>query len=131
MSLHSKILRDALGNITVHMEGNLNFDHTHPLREELVQIANENPYSKIKIDLGGIDFVGASGIAHFVETIKILKNRTNDNLSLSNVRSEFVKVFKLYELNPGDIEVELFKFDEDDTEDMNVEFGNRRRTFEN
>jgi anti-sigma B factor antagonist len=131
MSLHSKILRDALGNITVHMEGNLNFDHTQPLREELVQIANENPYSKIKIDLGGIDFVGASGIAHFVETIKILNNRPNSSLSLSNVRSEFVKVFKLYELNPGDIEVELFKFDEDDTEDMNVEFGNRRRTFEN
>ena len=78
-----------------------------------------------------MDFVGSSGICHFVETVKIVNKKWNHKLSLSNVRGEFVKVFKLYDLNEEDIFIDTFEMNTDDTENLNTIFGNRRRTFQN
>lgn len=131
MSMQSRILRDSTGNITIQMEGSMDYEFSIPFRNEVMRLAQENPYSSITMDLGGIDFVGASGICHFVETIKLLKDSTENNVGLSNVRSEFVKVFKLYNLEEQNLMVELFDMESDSTDDLGQRFANRRRTFEN
>lgn len=131
MSMKANVLRDASGNIIVHMQGDLNYDHSLPLRNELQAIASSNPNSTITIDLGAIDFVGSSGICHFVETVKYLKENRRCQVSLSNVKPEFLKIFRLYSLNEADYVAELMNFDSDDTESLNTRFGNRSQTFEN
>jgi anti-sigma B factor antagonist len=131
MSMKANVLRDANGNIIVHMQGDLNYDHSLPLRNELQSIANSNPNAKITIDLGAIDFVGSSGICHFVETVKYLKENRKAMVSLSNVKPEFLKIFRLYSINEADYVAELMNFDNDETADLNTRFGNRTNTFEN
>jgi anti-sigma B factor antagonist len=131
MSMKANVLRDANGNIIVHMQGDLNYDHSLPLRAELQSIANSNPNSKITIDLGAIDFVGSSGICQFVETVKHLKENRKAMVNLSNVRPEFLKVFRLFSINEADYIAELMNFDNDETYDLNTRFGNRSNTFEN
>ena len=131
MSMKANVLRDANGNIIVHMQGDLNYDHSEPLRLQLQSIAKDNPHSKITIDIGAIDFVGSSGICHFVETVKFLKEGRQAHVNLSNVKPEFIKIFKLYSLNEADYIAELLNFDNDETENLNTRFGNRSKTFEN
>lgn len=131
MSMKANVLRDANGNIIVHMQGDLNYDHSYPLRNELQNIADKNPNASITIDLGAIDFVGSSGICHFVETVKYLKENRRANVSLSNVKPEFLKIFRLYSINEADYVAELMDFDNDETENLNTRFGNRNQTFEN
>jgi anti-sigma B factor antagonist len=128
MSMKANVLRDANGNIIVHMQGDLNYDHSLPLRQELQNIANKNPNSKITIDLGAIDFVGSSGIVHFVETVKYLKEGRKANVNLSNVKPEFLKIFRLLSINEADYVAELTNFDSDET-DLNARIG--KKTFEN
>lgn len=131
MSMKANVLRDANGNIIIHMQGDLNYDHSEPLRNELQAIAKANPNSKITIDIGAIDFVGSSGICHFVETVKFLKENRGANVNLSNVKPEFLKIFKLYSINEADYVAELLNFDNDETENLNTLYGNRSKTFEN
>lgn len=131
MSMKANVLRDANGNIIVHMQGDLNYDHSLPLRNELQTIASNNPNAKITIDLGAIDFVGSSGICHFVETVKYLKENRKASVSLSNVKPEFLKIFRLFSINEADYVAELMNFDNDETADLNTRFGNRTNTFEN
>lgn len=128
MTMKAQIRTDALGNITVHMQGGLDYENTQPLREELMELTKSNPTAVVTLDLNRLDFVGSSGINHFVDTVRILCKDSN-NIRLSNVASEFVKVFKLY--NFEGIEELIEDFDQDETEFMNTRFGNRKNTFQN
>lgn len=132
MSMKANILRDAMGNITVQMSGDLDYEHSNPLRDQLKVLADENPQAKITVDLGGIDFVGSSGICHFVETVQIInqKKQEHNRMSLSNVSDEFKKIFKLYSIEEAEIIWDQFDLDNDNTSDMGSAFG-RRRVFEN
>ena len=133
MSMKANILRDAMGNITVQMEGDLDYEHSNPLRSELIELAQENPNAKITVDLGGIDFVGSSGICHFVETVQAINTKKDEynRMSLSNVSQEFRKIFKLYNINEAELIWDQFDLDNDETEGLQSKFGARRRTFEN
>lgn len=133
MSMKANILRDALGNITVQMEGDLDYEHSNPLRSELIELAEENPNAKINVDLGGVDFVGSSGICHFVETVQAINTKKEDfnRMSLSNVSQEFRKIFKLYNIDESKLIWDQFDFDNDETEGLQSKFGARKRTFEN
>ncbi len=126
--MKARIRTDALGNITVHMEGGLDFENTVPLRRELEQLMDANPASTITLDLHQLEFVGSSGIGHFVETIQAL-NSNREKIKLSNVKTEFMKVFKLYNFDA--MEALIHEFETDDTEELNTQFGNRRKTFQN
>ena len=126
--MKARIRTDALGNITVHMEGGLDFENTVPLRKELEQLMDANPASTITLDLHQLEFVGSSGIGHFVDTIQAL-NENRDKIKLSNVKTEFMKVFKLYNFDA--MEALIHEFDNDDTEELNTLFGNRKNTFQN
>ena len=132
MSMKANVLRDALGNITVQMSGDLDYENSMPLRRELHELSVDNPHSKITVYLGGVDFVGSSGICHFVETLSLLNKEKiqTQKISLSNVSGDFKKVFKLYTMEEAEIIWDEFDMDSDDTEQMNTQFGNRKRTFQ-
>jgi anti-sigma B factor antagonist len=128
MSLKAQVRTDSLGNITVHMEGGLDFENSMPFRRELASLMTDNPLSTITLDLNRLDFVGSSGIGVFVETINIL-NKKKKQIKIANVKTEFMKVFKLFEFDA--METMIMEFDNDDTQDLNLKFGNRRNTFQN
>lgn len=128
MSLKAQVRTDSLGNITVHMEGGLDFENSMPFRRELSSLLTENPLSTITLDLNRLDFVGSSGIGVFVETINIL-NQKKKQIKIANVKTEFMKVFKLFDFDA--METMIMEFDNDDTENLNLKFGNRRNTFQN
>jgi anti-sigma B factor antagonist len=128
MTMKAQIRTDALGNITVHMQGGLDYENTQPLREELMDLTKDNPTAIVTLDLNRLDFVGSSGINHFVDTVKILC-KDSEKIRLSNVASEFVKVFKLYKFEG--IEELIEEFNDDETEHLNYKFGNRKNTFQN
>jgi len=128
MSLKAQVRTDSLGNITVHMEGGLDFDNSLPFRRELQSLIKDNPLSTVTLDMNGLDFVGSSGIGVFVETLKILNDKKGQ-IQLSNVKTEFLKVFKLFEYDA--MEAMIMDFENDDTEDLNTRYGNRRKTFQN
>lgn len=128
MSLKAQVRTDSLGNITVHMEGGLDFENSLPFRRELEGLIQDNPLSNVTLDMNGLDFVGSSGIGVFVETLKILNDKKSQ-IKLSNVKTEFLKVFKLFEYDA--MEAMIMDFENDDTETLNTRYGNRRKTFQN
>jgi anti-sigma B factor antagonist len=128
MAMKAQIRTDSEGNITVHMNGGLDYENSLPLRIELQELSQQNPASTITLDMFALDFVGSSGIGIFVETLQIL-NKNKAQIKLSNVKTEFMKVFKLYNFDAFKlIEAE---FDNDDTENLNQKYGNRKNTFQN
>ena len=133
MSMKADILRDALGNITVQMRGDLDYEHSMPLREQLNVLSETNPQARITVDLGGVDFVGSSGICHFVETVQIINKQKNDHnkMTLSNVSGEFKKIFRLYSIEESELIWDQFDLDNDETSDLSTHFGSRKRTFSN
>ena len=128
MAMKARVSTDALGNITVHMEGGLDFENNSPLQMELESLTRENPSSTVTIDMHGLDFVGSSGIGMFVDTIKSI-NKRRDQIKMSNVKTEFLKVFKLYDVDF--IEIIEDQFDNDETLNLSQRFIGKRRTFEN
>lgn len=129
MSIKAQVRTDALGNITIHMEGGLDYINSSSLRSKLSELATENPHSEIVLNLNALDFVGSSGIGHFVETLNAL-NAKKDQIKLTNVSSEFMKVFKLYNLNA--LEAMIVDFERDDeTETLATRYANRKQTYQN
>lgn len=127
MTMKARVTTDATGNITVLMEGGMDYENIVPLKQELATLTTRYPSSQIILDLASLNFVGSSGIGIFVDTIRALNNR-KDQIRLSNVSSEFFKVFKLYNFDA--MEVLIHEFDSDETELSNF-YGQRRRTFQN
>ena len=128
MAMKAQIRTDSQGNITVHMNGGLDYENSLPLRLELQELTTKNPASTITLDMHSLDFVGSSGIGLFVETLQLL-NKNKEQIKLSNVKTEFLKVFKLYNFDAFKlIEAE---FDTDETENLNQKYGNRKNTFQN
>lgn len=129
MSMKVQIERDACGNIIIQMLGDISYDNAAPLRQELQEILQQNPTVDVTINMQNVDFVGSSGIKQFVETLKIV-NQKHTKVKLSNVRSEFIKVFKLYELTDEDLKTIIDDFENDETEDLSLRYG-RPLTFHN
>lgn len=128
MAMKAQIRTDSLGNITVHMNGGLDFENSLPLRNELQELSTLNPASIITLDMQSLDFVGSSGIGFFVETLQIL-NKNKTQIKLTNVKNEFIRVFKLYNFDAFQL-IES-EFDNDETENLNKKFGNRKNTYQN
>ncbi len=129
MSMKAHIRTDSLGNITIHMKGNLDFENNVLLKEELTRLMQENPLSKITIDMNHLDFVGSSGIGIFLQNLENL-NKKKEQIKISNVKSEFMAVFRLHDdINISKI---LEDFDNDeDTENLSTKYALRDQTFEN
>jgi anti-sigma B factor antagonist len=127
MAMKAHIHTDSHGNITVHMNGGLDYENSLPLRLELQELTTKNPTSTITLDMNSLDFVGSSGIGIFVETLHIL-NKNKEQIKLSNVKTEFLKVFKLYNFDAFQLMEK--EFDTDETENLNQKFGNRKQTYQ-
>lgn len=127
MAMKAHIHTDSQGNITVHMNGGLDYENSLPLRLELQELTKKNPTSTITLDMNSLDFVGSSGIGIFVETLHIL-NKNKAQIKLSNVKTEFLKVFKLYNFDAFQLMEK--EFDTDETENLNQKFGNRKQTYQ-
>lgn len=125
--MEAHISTDATGNITVYMKGDLDYDNNIPFRNELETLMRKHPNSTITIDMDGMDFIGASGIGIFADTIKILNQKKNQ-IKLSNVKTEFMRVFKLYHFDA--LDAIIHQFDTDETENLNQNLGNRKKTFQ-
>ena len=111
VSMKAHIHTDAHGDITICMEGGLDHDSCTYLRKELMGLQKSNPMAMITLSMFNLNFVGSSGIGHLVETIKIL-NQKRKCIRLSNISSEFIKVFKLYNLDALDMMIEDFESEE-------------------
>ena len=128
MAMKAQIRTDSQGNITVHINGGLDYENSLPLRQELQSLSQQNPTSTITLDLYSLDFVGSSGIGIFVETLQIL-DKHKAKIKLSNVKTEFLKVFKLYNFDA--FKLIVTDFESDETENLNQKYGNRKNTFQN
>ena len=128
MAMKAQIRTDSQGNITVHINGGLDYENSLPLRQELQSLSRQNPTSTITLDLHSLDFVGSSGIGIFVETLQIL-DKHKAKIKLSNVKTEFIKVFKLYNFDA--FKLIVADFESDETENLNQKYGNRKNTFQN
>ena len=128
MTMKARVSTDALGNITVHMEGDLDFENNSPLQQELESLTKDNPSSTVTIDMHGLEFVGSSGIGMFVDTIRSI-NKRREQIKMRNVKTEFLRVFKLYDMDF--LEIIEDQFDNDETMNLSQRFAGKRRTFEN
>jgi anti-sigma B factor antagonist len=107
VALRAHIRNDSLGDVTVHLEGDIDFDSIIPLRNEMVQLSDLNPHSKMTFDLNALDFVGSSGIAQFVEILQALKDRKG-TFWIMNLKVEFTRVFKLYGLDISQMSLDQY-----------------------
>jgi anti-sigma B factor antagonist len=126
--MKGRVRQDAMGNITIHMEGGLDYQNSIPLQEELKQISARNPSSQIVLDMHSLDFVGSSGIKYFVEMVREL-NFDKDQIRITNVKNEFSRVFQLYDHTFAELIID--EFDNDETFSMAQRFTGRKRTYEN
>ncbi len=131
MSMKANILVDAMGNIVVQMQGDISVDTTVSFREQINRLIKNNPSANVAIDMSALEFVGSSGISHFVETLKILRQKKTEAITLRNVDSDFEKVFKLYGLSAEHVLIDNFGMNDDETTNLNITWGNRSKTFEN
>lgn len=127
--MKSNISRDFQGNLTIHMEGDVGYEYGEPLKKEIASLLKRNPFTTLTLDIAKLNFVGSTGICHFVDTLKILNARTK-RVTLTQVSEEFHRLFKLYNLDNDLYECD-FGMSDDNTDDLNQRFGNRESTFEN
>lgn len=131
MSMKANIIVDAMGNIIVQMQGDISVDTTITFRDQINNLVKNNPTANVSIDMSALEFVGSSGISHFVETLKILRHKKSEVITLRNVDADFEKVFKLYGLSAEHVLINNFGMDDDETKNLNIAWGNRTKTFEN
>lgn len=137
MTVKSKITTDANGNIIVEMHGGFDYEHSQSLNYELAKIVQKHKASNIMLDLNNMDFVGSSGIGDFVETLRVLNRGSEKQIKLINVKSEFKRVFKLYNLEESftfeaqTIMMEQIQEIQDQFENDDTEINGKNRTFEN
>lgn len=132
MTVKSKVTTDANGNIIVEMHGGFDYEHSQSLNYELAKIVKKYQTTTIMLDLNFMDFVGSSGIGDFVETLKILNRGCEKQIKLINVKSEFHRVFKLYNLEDSfTISNEIQNTIVQEFENDDTEINGKNRTFEN
>lgn len=134
MSIKSKISTDVNGNVVVQMHGGFDYEWGITLNQELQKIAQKHQNRNIIIDLDNMEFVGSSGIGDFVATLNSIQNHNNNSITLINVRSEFQKVFKLYNLDNSfqlATEVQIAIEADFDNDETDVQKAQNKRTFQN
>jgi len=101
---------DSLGNITVYMSGDLDYETPTYIQKELATLKKTYPTGEITLDLSRLDFVGSCGISNFMEALKTIYQKTQ-NLKIINVSEEFRKVLELYDAQT--LAQILIEFDQD------------------
>ncbi len=85
------------GDFTIlEISGYLDFENSRPIAESIGEIYSKNQGSKILVNLGNLEFVGSSGISSFVKSLRVF-NRTHEKPVYFGLKSEFIKLFRLFE----------------------------------
>jgi anti-anti-sigma factor len=91
MSLRASLVNQ--GEVTViALEGKLDFENQDILRESIVKLTTQG--KRVVVDMEGLNFVGSSGITHFIRSLYEFQER-----GLCNVKSEFRKIISAYDVN--------------------------------
>ena len=99
MSLEAKIQTNALGDVTVHLYGDLSYEGQIKLNNEINGIRQSHPHSVITLDLNCLDFVGSSAITSFVTLLTDWHEKEPHKFKVSNIKNEFLKLFEIYNFN--------------------------------
>jgi anti-anti-sigma factor len=96
MSLRASLVNQ--GEVTViALEGKLDFENQDILRESIVKLTNQG--KRVVVDMEGLNFVGSSGITHFIRSLYEFQERGLAVPHLCNVKSEFRKIISAYDVN--------------------------------
>ena len=99
MSLEAKIHTNALGDIVIHLYGDLSLEGQKKLNTEINEIRKRHPHSKITLDLNSLDFVGSSSITTFVELLKDWHGKEPHKFQVENIKNEFLRLFEIYKFD--------------------------------
>jgi anti-anti-sigma factor len=130
MSLKARILTDAQGHVIIQMEGHINVDNNISFRSSILNLGQQYHTSEFCLDMSAIEFVGASGLAHFAETLKMLKESRKKILKVRNLHHDFVGIFQLYGLTHEHILLEDFSMQNNETMTLGQDYAARKQTFE-
>jgi anti-anti-sigma factor len=96
MSLRASLVNR--GEVTViALEGKLDFENQDILRENITTLVRQG--RKVVVDMEGLNFVGSSGITHFIRSLYEFQERGYSVPKLCNVKSEFKKIISAYDSN--------------------------------
>jgi anti-anti-sigma factor len=96
MSLRASLVNQ--GEITViALEGKLDFENQDVLKESILNLTRQG--KRVIVDMEGLNFVGSSGITHFIRSLYELQERGLAVPHLCNVKSEFRKIISAYDVN--------------------------------
>lgn len=79
------------GIFTVQLAGQLDFESADALKMNCEKHFSQK---KVIFDMGGLSFVGSSGITPFLQTLGFLLQRNGNLLKVCSVSAEFMKVFE-------------------------------------
>ena len=91
MSLKANIQTSALGDIIIHLIGNINFENQKELQKEVEIIKKQHPFSSVTLDMNALDFVGSSSISTFVGYLKDLHQKDPNKYKITNVKVSFLE----------------------------------------
>ena len=96
MSLRANVTQQ--GEITVvALEGKLDYESQDVLKASLVTMMQSG--KKLVVDFGGLNFVGSSGITHFIRSLYEVQESGLLPPRFCNVRSEFRKIIAAYDIH--------------------------------
>lgn len=85
------------GDVTViELSGYLDFETANPIATSIDEIYKNDKQARVVINMTGLQFVGSSGISSFVKNLRVF-NKMKMKPSYFGVRSEFMKIFKVFE----------------------------------
>jgi anti-sigma B factor antagonist len=93
---------NQIDEITYLMPRQLDYESNHIIRQQIIKIIQLYPHNTIILNFSAMDFVGSSGIGPLVDTLKFAKREAR-SLRIENLKSEFIKVFKLYQFEQEEI----------------------------
>ena len=94
--------------LVVSIGGKLDYETQEPFKQNLTKIARntktDSTPTNVIFNIEKLEFVGSSGIAQFIQTLKEFGNSTDTKTQICNASSEFKKVMKAFD------EEEVFHF---------------------
>lgn len=89
-------IRNVDGTTIVELSGYIDYETMGPLTQHLEDLYKKEPTARVVINLRGLNFVGSSGISSFVKALRMF-NRKNSKPSYCGMKSEFRRMFRLFE----------------------------------
>ncbi len=86
-------------SIIVRLEGTLDFVTAEDFKEDLMQIKNTAKNRQVIFDFSGLNFVGSSGIASLINSLREFNAQTTHPPRYTNVKNEFKRVITSLDRN--------------------------------